>query len=108
MNKIDFPLGVELPLRGGGTALLYEFFEDRWWGRATLPGDCWGSRTWRPGGGGEYMNAPDLEDIVWTPPKRKAWVIWGSDDSLTMISDQSAVAAGYATRGRNVQEVEES
>jgi len=42
MNKIDFPLGVELPLRGGGTALLYEFFEDRWWGRATLPGGCWG------------------------------------------------------------------
>jgi len=106
MNKIDFPLGVELPLRGGGTALLHEFFEDRWWGRATLPGDCWCVRTWRRRG--ECLNAPCPNDIVWTPPKRKVWVIWGSDDSLTMISDQSAVAADYVVQGRKVQEVDES
>jgi len=104
MNKIDFPLGVELPLRGGGTAFLYEFFEDRWWGRASLPGDCWCVRTWRKRG--EYLNAPCPTDIVWTPPKRTVWVIWGTDNSLTMISDKSAVAADYAARGRTVQEIE--
>jgi len=106
MNKIDFPLGVELPMRGGGTALLYEFFEDRWWGRATLPGDCWCVRTWRRRG--ECLSAPDSDDIVWTPPKRRVWVIWGETNSSTITCDQSAVAADYAARGRHVQEVEES
>jgi len=106
MNKIDFPIGVELPTRGDGVAVLHEFFEDRWWGRATLPGGRWAPRTWRMGG--EYLSAPDLDDIAWTPPKRKVWVIWGETNSSTITCDQSAVAADYAARGRHVQEVEES
>jgi len=106
MNKIDFPLGVELPLRGGQSAVLHEFFEGRWYGRVRGR-DKWYGEDWEPCGAIDLKISPHGRDILW-PPKRKVWVIWGSDDSLTMISDQSAVAAGYATRGRNVQEVEES
>jgi len=112
MNKIDFPTNVELPLRGGGKALLYEFFDRHWWGRATLPGVCnngwfgcfWDACGTRQDGSSEASRS----DIVWTPPKRKVWIIWGSDNSLTMISAKSDIAGGYAARGLNVQEVEES
>lgn len=75
MNKTEFPLGVELPLRGGGVAVLYEFLDGYWWGRfmkAGLP--RWKFGMWGPSGAAaSYVASSDL-DIL--PPKRKAWVVW--------------------------------
>jgi len=107
MSKIDFPTGVELPTRGGGKALLYEFFEDRWWGRAKLPGgynNVWRACSWHPGG--TFPNDSSLissQDIVWTPPKRKAWIVWRQE----ALYDNALVAAAYAAQcGGIVQEIE--
>jgi len=107
MNKIDFPLGVELPLRGGQSAVLLEFFEGRWYGRI-MGTDKWYGEDWGSNGEIDLQIPQHGLDIVWTPPKRKVWVIWGIDFAPTITCDKSAIAAGYATRGHKVQEVEES
>jgi len=70
MNKIDFPLDVELPLRGGGVAVLYGFFEGHWYGRWSQAPEQWILHCWQSGGS-YYGNQGSTSrlDIVWAPPK---------------------------------------
>jgi len=81
VSKTEFPLGVELPLRGGGVAVLYEFFEGKWYGRSrgefcSMPG-AWEAQRWLANGEALH-GAGATFDIL--PPKRKAWVVWYPDD----------------------------
>jgi len=110
VNKVDFPLGVELLLRDGRPVVLTEFFEDRWWGRASNSnGKGWNAYSWNACGA--FHSVPSetsSRDIVWTPPKRKAWIVWGIDFAPTMRCDTAETAADYAARcGGVVQEIEE-
>jgi len=107
MNKIDFPLGVELPLRAGGVAVLFGFFLGRWYG-CVRGLDKWHGKDWEPNGDIDLQIPPHGGDIVWTPPKRKAWIVWGIDFAPTMRCDTAETAADYAARcGGVVQEIEE-
>jgi hypothetical protein len=86
MSKIEFPIGVELPLRGGGVAVLYEFHAGEWFGRFKLPDlPHWYSNEWGPSGsyyGADEDSPPESErDIL--PPKRKAWVVWYPADCIS-------------------------
>lgn len=79
MNKVDFPIGVELPLRGGGVAVLYEFFENRWYGRMKAARNAcrWVEMAWQPDGeSGAFSPDDDSANYNILPPKRKAWVVW--------------------------------
>jgi len=69
MNKIDFPADVQLSLRGGGVAVLFEFFEGNWYGRWSQAPGQWILHCWQPDGS-YYGNQglPCRIDIVWTPP----------------------------------------
>lgn len=71
-DKIEFPTGVELPLRGGGVAVLYEFWSGEWFGRARASFEGWTPTRWREDGTNRnFLGAWDI-----LPPKRKAWVVW--------------------------------
>lgn len=77
MNKIDFPTGVELPLRGGGKAILAQFLNGCWQGWRT---DKSGARRkmnythWSSTGRNITSSA---DDIMWpSPPKRTVWLVW--------------------------------
>jgi hypothetical protein len=77
-DKIDFPTGVELPLRGGAVAVLYEFYKGRWYGRSFMPGSAqWEGECWHANGEFDRDDSDKRYDIL--PPKRKAWVVWGPD-----------------------------
>jgi len=78
VNKIDFPTNVELPMRGGGSAVLTEFFDGMWWGRARhFDGSGWRASSWQASGA---ISSDPMEnnsyDIYWTPPKRTVWLVW--------------------------------
>jgi len=110
MNKIDFPLGVELPLRDGDVAVLFAFFEGRWFGARSYGQHAervWLPANWHPGG--EYLH-PDKSgplNIVWTPPKRKVWIVWREIDPRVVLYDTAEAAIDYETRcGGVVQEIE--
>jgi len=125
MNKIDFPTGVELPLRSGDVVVLHEFFEGCWWGRHTdkdYPRSDWIHTHWSPKGK-DLKNASTCRfDIVWTPPKRKAWIVfdiiwtlpkrtvwvmWGSGENISMcFTHQSAADLAHRYQG-TIQEIEE-
>jgi len=105
MNKIDFPLGVELPLRGGQSAVLHEFFEGRWYGRVRGR-DKWYGEDWEPCGAIDLKISPHGRDILW-PPKRKVWVMWGSGENISMcFTHQSAADLAHRYQG-TIQEIEE-
>jgi hypothetical protein len=92
MSKIDFPLGVELPLRGGGVAVLCEFFDGRWWGRShqRCQDAIWFAGSWAPDGKDSISNTGRM-DIL--PPKRKAWVVWDSNGPQLFTDKTKAVEA---------------
>lgn len=49
--KREYPTGVELPLRGGGVAVLYEFTRNMWRGKMKITADdCWHAEKWWPDG----------------------------------------------------------
>lgn len=95
-EKIEFPTGVELPLAGGGLAVLYEFFENRWYGRAKPKNESirWIEYMWRPDGrdlgecslypGHLYQSGSAEMQIL--PLKRKAWVVWAQGVAWGVLS----------------------
>lgn len=108
-DKIEFPIGVELPLRGGGVAVLYEAYQGRIFGRwRSRTGDVWTAGEWCESGQ-SFMPCNDGMDIL--PPKRKAWVVWdlgGVRDVFTC----PATAAKYIETfndpsGMRIQEITE-
>lgn len=106
-DKIEFPTGVELPLRGGGVTVLYEFFEGFWVGRYRRPGTrvwIYGVR-WCPDGSWASGTTSEF-DIL--PPKRKAWVVWYSEGGPGVFNNK-ATAANRAAEygGGTIQEIEE-
>jgi len=110
--KINFPTGVELPLRSGYVVVLHEFFKGYWWGRHTdkdYPRSDWIHTHWSPEGK-DLKNASTCRfDIVRTPPKRKAWIVWGDEAFKSALFTRAEAATGHAARyGGVVQEVEES
>lgn len=95
MNKVNFPIGVELPLRGGGVAVLYEFLEGQWFGRMRGPAgsrlDKWEGDRWQANGVFDEYDHDGRFDIL--PPKRKAWVCWTPNDGATLFRDELVVMA---------------
>lgn len=104
MNKTEFPLGVELPLRGGGVAVLYEFFDGYWYGRAncTSPrqNEEWFAASWQAVG--RHFNGPHMEIMK---PKRKAWVVWADGEAVAVVptKDEALEAALRVEYQRNMR-----
>lgn len=101
MNKTEFPLGVELPLRGGGVAVLYECVDRDWFGRyRRTPKHAWAGAHWAGDGG--YGDDDGL-DIL--PPKRKAWVVWADGEAVAvaLTKEDALNTAVVIERQRNMR-----
>ena len=99
-DTIEFPIGVELPLRGGGVAVLYEFFDGTWFGRLKFfAEDPWTANDWLADGREDGGTVESDYDIL--PPKRKAWVVWYPDTDNAKASfrkpSEIATTAEYAS-----------
>lgn len=115
MSKIDFPIGVELKLRGGGVAVLYEFVNDRWYGRMnTEYASYWEATHWNDDGSYERADRNSTFDIL--PPKRKAWVVWYPDTEdcrhmfrkpCEIVCSESYAAMRAKELGGTYREIEE-
>lgn len=95
-DKIEFPLGVELPLRGGGVAVLYEFHAGKWYGRMKL-NDEWGweGANWYADGDFDRADPSTIYDLA--PLKRKAWVVWYPDSKPGETACEIVWGASYAS-----------
>lgn len=105
MNKIDFPIGVELPMLGGGIAVLLEFAWGHWWGRhRETDRTDWVASKWYADGSHVFA-AGDL-DI--RQPKRKAWVAWRDGEPPKVFMYSSEAPVDYMKSiGWRVQEITE-